>query len=388
LSTDGPIFSIFGDVLAVWIWRMIDMVESPRVLPPEPNRKLVGQEYSVVLPVPSDEFRDFVSGLLGKPQTISRVFGDPFEIRKEDIENTFHLVDQRVRQQNDASLVQFTIRISYDDGSTVLLNGLEDFSHYREIKPLVSVAVVLSGIYLIRFPEKKVPEKQEIELYASSDSPTGPRVIHVENDVHLIQGRALTGEIGIRIAHTARTWGADIEALLVGHVNTLLQLEGPLRNFIYQHSGSVGLAVATMFFLLTVTGAYFTSEQFLERQLASMRAVAGHPGNSVPDLALKLNFLIENATKGAWPRFSFALSVYLTVSLVAAAFMGVWAGTSAENRRPSFILLSQKAWERRVQLLSRRQRKWLSLAGSFVVSIAAGVIGNAIFASFLARSGK
>src|SRR5258708_6738933 len=102
----------------------------------EPRRGAADHSaYSVVLPCAPEDFTEFVSGLLGKAQTIEKVFAGAFEINADDIVNTFHLVNQRVHQQNEASLVQFTVRIVYDDDSSVLLNSLEDFVHYSEIRP-------------------------------------------------------------------------------------------------------------------------------------------------------------------------------------------------------------------------------------------------------------
>lgn len=59
-------------------------------------------KYVVVLPCPPDQFREFVSGLLGKPQTISKRITGPFEIGKADIENfiilLFNESDSRMKQ--------------------------------------------------------------------------------------------------------------------------------------------------------------------------------------------------------------------------------------------------------------------------------------------------
>jgi hypothetical protein len=81
-------------------------------------------EYAFILPCKPEDFRDFVGGLLGRPQTITGIFFGPFEVNKSDIENFHHLVVQRVGQQNEGTLVQFTVSIVYDDESSVLLNSL------------------------------------------------------------------------------------------------------------------------------------------------------------------------------------------------------------------------------------------------------------------------
>lgn len=72
-------------------------------------------QYAVVLPCEPDYFRDFVAGLLGKPQTITKEIFGAFELNKDDIANFYHLVIQRVGQQNESTLIQFTVRIVYDD---------------------------------------------------------------------------------------------------------------------------------------------------------------------------------------------------------------------------------------------------------------------------------
>jgi hypothetical protein len=67
------------------------------------------ENYEVLLPCAPEDFGEFVSRLLGKPQTIERLIYGVFEIKKEDVINTYHLVEQRIHQQNEAVLVQFSV---------------------------------------------------------------------------------------------------------------------------------------------------------------------------------------------------------------------------------------------------------------------------------------
>jgi hypothetical protein len=119
---------------------------------------------TVVLPCPPDQFRDFIAGLLGRAQTIESVVEGPFEVNKQSIENLFHLIEQRIGSQNEATLVQFTSRVVYNDSSSVLLNSLQSFLSYNEVKPLISVGLHLSWTYLIKFQNKPFPEKQVIVI--------------------------------------------------------------------------------------------------------------------------------------------------------------------------------------------------------------------------------
>ncbi|MBP7702051.1 MAG: hypothetical protein KA098_05555 [Phenylobacterium sp.] len=138
--------------------------------------------HSLVLPVEPNDFSEFIAKLLGKPQTIERKFESPFTIRKEDINHVFELVRQRIDSQNDATLAQFSARILYDDNSSVLVNSIDEFTHYNEIRPIVSNGLDLSWRWLVKFRGSNIPEKQEIEISfrtnpAKPKSPLGSGLI-------------------------------------------------------------------------------------------------------------------------------------------------------------------------------------------------------------------
>src|SRR4051812_22283351 len=100
----------------------------------------------VSLPCTPDTFKQFVSGLLGSAQTIERSFAGTFELEHSEINNIFQLVNQRVTQQNESSLLEFTIKLIYNDKSSVLLNSLSEFEHYREVRPIASSCAHLSWV--------------------------------------------------------------------------------------------------------------------------------------------------------------------------------------------------------------------------------------------------
>jgi hypothetical protein len=77
------------------------------MLPPDDTSK--HDRYGILLPCTTETFADFVSGLLGTAQTIERRFYGTFALTAAEVENTFHLVRQRVEQQNEASLIEFRV---------------------------------------------------------------------------------------------------------------------------------------------------------------------------------------------------------------------------------------------------------------------------------------
>lgn len=337
--------------------------------------------YSVVLPCDPDQFGEFVSGLLGKPQTIEKVVYGIFEVTRQDILNTFHLVDQRIHQQNDASLVQFTVRILYDDDSSVLLNSLADFECYTEIRPIASIGVVLSWTYLIKFKNKRVPEKQEINLSFRSDE---YEMFVVDDDVGVRRSRRWHGPKGIflRINHTERTWGVDIESLLTGHIKTLWKKPAQTEKFIYKHSETIGLSVGVLFFLGAIIGVFLTSSRFIASYLEKVHALAGEAASNADVLSSKLDFLIEVISTGAWPRFIFAVIVFLVISLVLSVVLGIWVGSKADNQPASYVLLSKAAEDRRTIRMNKLRRDWFMFGISIFASIVAGIISNVVFTKY------
>src|SRR5690606_18739310 len=141
-------------------------------------------------------------------------FRGRFEVTREHITHLYHLVEQRVQRQNQASLVQFSVRILYGNGSSVLLNSFADFDSYNEVQNLNSIGAILTWTYLIQFKDKPAPEKQEVSVsigVADHSRFRGYFSRHVtDEESHMIAD----SEISLVIKHTERSWGFDIENLL------------------------------------------------------------------------------------------------------------------------------------------------------------------------------
>lgn len=341
-------------------------------------------KYAVMIPCRQEEFADFISGLLGKPQTFGRVFADAYELTRRGVVNTFHLVDQRVRQQNEAVLIQFTVRISYDDNSSVLLNSFEDFTRYNEVRPLISVGAHLMWTYLIRFADRKVPEKQQIDITFSAGM--GGTVVSIEEDPPIFEESSWLGRghVATRISHTARTWGVDIDSLLEGHIKSLARPQGRLRKWTTRHSGNIGLGAGVLFLVITITAGYLSAGHFLRAQLGRVQDFLLAHGGS-PAVSEKLDFLLQLAAEGSWPRFAFVIGGFSVGALILSVLFGILVGTTADNRLASFVLLSEKAEVRKQTLLDKEKRKWLSFIGSVITGILIGVLGNVVFSISLAK---
>src|SRR4051794_32955810 len=88
----------------------------------------------ILIPFTADKLFDFICGLLAKAQVAEGQIIGNFDLEIADVENFFHLIDQRVQEQNQANLVQFTVKLLFTDGSSVLLPTLQQLQTYSEVR--------------------------------------------------------------------------------------------------------------------------------------------------------------------------------------------------------------------------------------------------------------
>jgi hypothetical protein len=352
-------------------WRIILIVTDAG--PPDKTEEPTN---AVILPCEPDQFRDFIAGLLGKPQTISRRLLGPFEVTKSDLENLHHLLEQRIVSQNEATLVQFTASISYDDSSSVLLNSLYDFQVYKEVKPLVSKAVTLSWTYLIKFRNKKFPERQQIDITFQARRETG--YIEDGNGISF-SSKHTASAIRFQIAHTDRTWGTDIESLLNGQLSTFEKLDYGLRKFAYLHSGVIGFSAFVLLFLSALGAGFYATGGLIEKYLAEAKRLAESNQHSSESLTKKLDFLTDIIASGFWTRYAFFLLGFVILALIASIFIGVMVGSSAGTVRPSFVLLTQRSEDVRIVELRSYENDWMTFLAALAGTLLVAVIGNYLF---------
>lgn len=342
-----------------------------------PTQRSSIPDAAVMLPCTQDQFREFISSLLGRPQTITKTINGAFSLDRTDLESLHHLVTQRVAQQNHGTLLQFTIRIVFSDGSTVLLNSLEEFRHYTEIRPVVSMGAHLTWTFLVQFPDKQFPEKQDVQISIL----TASRSIKIDDDagLHFFSSGPTVGIFSLRISHTARTWGADIESMFTAQIQTLLKAVPAWKKWVNRHSGWIALGVGVTFAMASLGAAFVSSQRFAASQATKARAVLEGITPGVGDVQPKIDYILQSVVAGDWPRHLFYTGVFLVLSFIVAIVLGAWAGSSAENPEPSFLLLSRESEKAREQELRGLRRRWCQFALSVVVSVITSVIGNYLF---------
>lgn len=338
----------------------------------------------VSLPLSNDAFKDFITAILGKPQTITRMIFGTFELEISDLTDIFKLVDQRVHQQNKAQLIQFTTKMIYSDNSTRLLSSYVELETFAEPRDVFPIAVHLELSYLVRFIDDKSPdgfsqpEKQEVIVSIATSGMHKYRMVNVE--ALNVFPMVTEGYFEITIKHTAISWGADIESLLTKILKTHINHESKIKYFIRSHSGRIGLAISGLFFGICVMLSIIKANSIdkLQKEVIS-KLLATTDNLSIESLHQKMNFIIEKALNIGGINQSLITTLYIILSFIICIFLGVWVGSAADNSPSSHLLFNKEAIKYKKKIDKRISKKWLSFCFSILCSFITGLMTNIIF---------
>lgn len=338
----------------------------------------------VALPFNENQFKEFVVGLLGKPQSISGSKEGIFEIELDDIRNIYSLLNQRINQQNDSHLISFNSSIVFSDDTTVLLNSIEELLSYSEIKPVVAKEIHLTFVYLIQFFDKDVPEKQEINL---SFVTSKENVLLNENKIldiydpllvaRRLRKRSKNGYIQYSIKHTARTWGSDLDALLSNHLTNLLKSEPKSTVFFRENGILFGLA----FFFFSVGLSIFYSQRInksiIETRSKEIREYFSNKSEeTLSAISQKLEYM-ANLEPLKYDGF-----LMILISFFIGAFGMIFISESFSNRKQSHILLTKESIKYKEEKDKEYSNQLRNFIFSIIISIVCSVLANYLFEYF------
>lgn len=323
-------------------------------------------------PFNGDQFKEFIKGLLGKPQTITKYMYGNFEIHLNDLQNLYDLVSQRVTQQNHGTLTQFTAKIYYDDKSSIQLGSFEELVTYNEVKPIISEAVKLSWDFLIQFTDKSHPEKQVIEVLIVSTKGKNSGDINIPFVVMNPQGY-----FKIHIEHTARSWGSDIENMLKNQIESMTKKPDKFKEFIRRKSNPISLSFAILFLLSCIIGAFIVTRNFIFNETIKVQNFTAESTNSTNE---KIDFLSGYIASGVASQHFFKVGIFILIAIILSIFFGVWIeSTASRNIEYSFVVLTRKSKDYRDTMIQKMKKKWIWFFLSIGLSIITGIITNYMF---------
>lgn len=302
------------------------------------------ERIGIVLPCEVSKFGEFISGLLGRKQTIEGSEQGTFEIEQRDIINTFNLIHQRVEAQNTASLAAFSLKVIYNNGNSVTHNTIPSFESHHPIEPCHPIEVVLHLTYLVEFKGSTVPEKQSIEVsftcYSHPWKDPRPRRYVME------------GAIEYRIEYTERTWGSDLASIVANHARTLVHKSGGFRSWITDNNDQLARYGAAVL------------------AVASIGAWACVTSSNSEALAASVSSMIQY---GAWS--------LLVMSALAALLWGI--AYTFENYvflgSSSFLVLVDRDRKHVAKRRKRQRQQYLIAISAWVMAVAGSVVASFIY---------
>jgi hypothetical protein len=212
------------------------------------------EETILALPIKKKVLGEFISNLLGQQQSIERSLDVKFDIDHAWLMNLHEMINQRIYQQADAHLTYFSSVIYFTGGVKRTFTSVEAFETYSENKKLLPIGIKIIWIYLIQFPLKKHPEKQQITFSAKTGHRKNLRLstsfIYILFDA-IFYSTLNESELNYQIDHTERTWGDDIEVIIANQVNFVVRndcIKNIFFNFL-RVSVSLLIAVYSIFYI-------------------------------------------------------------------------------------------------------------------------------------------
>ena len=334
-------------------------------------------ENTLLIPCEPKDFGKFVSSLLGETQSIHRRVKGPYEVTKDDVVNIYALVDQRLKRQNDSSLIEFSATTSYSDGSSVRVGSIDEFVRYGEVKPLISTDLTIQWKILIKFPHSSIPEKQEITVsfitWRDEDDDDSPSIASRWSEQYIDM-------IIVRVEHTDRTWGADIENMLVAHMGLLLKPDQKWRLFAKQHASTISATTATFVIVAGIWAIGHAATIVQEKSASVIQNSLSTSSADIVTLTAKTDAILNLMSLGMWEKFSLYSSGFLIAIVFCSGIIGATMQMFLRKRKRSYVLLTARSVSQRDKELSERKNNAYTLCAYIVGSIVLAVAGNYAFA--------
>ena len=291
------------------------------------------------------------------------------------------MIYQRIRSQNKGELIQFIAKISYNDKSMVTLNSINDFVTYNEIKQVIPNAIHLSWTYLIQFPDKEYPEKQQISVSFISGKAYS-RITEFDIVTSRIGGPNRGGIVQYNIKHTSRSWGVDIENLLTNHINTILDKQKQIVGFIKNNKFVISAisSLCITYGLVRIGFKYIS--HLKEVNLIDVNTALNKLGS---DLNGKVNYLTKYIAMEQVNKYADYKLYLILGGIIVFIILLAFIHESLDVTEESHILLTEEA--KKYQKLSKENilKQWRVFIFTLITGVLTGVGGNFIYAYLISR---
>lgn len=327
-----------------------------------------GSVLPVAAPVPTHD-----QARVNRARTIDRkvIFGalrGVFDLNRGQIESFFHIIDQRIREQNHRTPIVCEVAVYYSDGTSRKFGSVDSFSNYSETRNRFPTVVTIHQAYDITFPDSSEPERQTIDIEIRTSESISETIDMVANDrqlrmagdnVQVMVGNQ-TGEYGVityTINHSRVSWGLDLEGHIKSQIEKILQSPTSIDILLRRVAGPLNLFTTVFVGLYLVNAIIDAFFVFLyQRDGATTEAET---------LKVAAEYLVNGQ-----------IAKFVSASLVVAGLFFVFFSafvsrmTKALVRpKPSFIVLDDGDGIRREERLKKHEKRWLKFIGLLMLDV-------------------
>lgn len=338
---------------------------------------------AIVLPLRKRDLGSFISSLLGQQQTIERDLEIKFDIDHHWVINLHELLDQRIKQQAEATLMSFTFVIYFSDGLKRTLTSVDALKNYAETKKQIPVGIKVLWTYLVPFPGRDHPEKQEISFSAQIHSKDDQLTKAIKNKFRIetkfletIVGESERSSINYNIEHTERTWGDDLEVILSDQVDEVVRGEDTKDTLFNLTRLLLALAILVFSLVYPIYAISTMSEgssKKMDLLINEYREISAENPPSIAGVDEKLDQVADMIATGAKKTdgAEYGLLVLFFGPSIALIILRITRkGTS------SFLVFSKESENHRKRKLKRENRSYIIVAVSYVFAIVGSIIAN------------
>jgi hypothetical protein len=348
-------------------------MDNKNIVLPAPNE----EEVNISLPIKKKDLGNFICDLLGQQQTIERDIDDNFDIDHAWLINLHELIHQRIYQQADANLASFSAVIYFKKGLKRSFTTVNSLKNYTETKKDIPVGIKIIWIYLIQFPSKKYPEKQQITFSAHIHSKSEAKSNSNKNKLQLetlfldtFIRKSERSFINFQINHTERTWGDDIEVIMTKQLDEAIR-DDQLLGSLFNSSRLIFVLMILLFSFIYPTYTDISSRNDIMSTLMENYNAINISGTATADV------IIEKLDKLA------AISVGSKGTSLKPILIAIFGPSIAIlilriTRRStySFLVLSKESKKDRTKKLKQERRSVFALLWSFIIAVLTGIIAN------------
>ncbi|EMF7390804.1 hypothetical protein V8094_004587 [Vibrio parahaemolyticus] len=332
----------------------------------------------ISIPVGKKDLGSFICDLLGQKQSLERTYDVVFEVDHSWLMNLHDMIDQRISQQANSNLINFSAVVYFENGSKRTITTVDAFRGYHETKPHVSTGVKVVWEYLVHFPNRPHPEKQQISFSAHVyEKKNTEKSTNVDRLSKAVSENAKDSLINIQIDHTERTWGDDIENIISSCVAEISHEDDLKDNFLKISRFVLFIAIMAFTLVYPIYSAQSVSGETLDTLHNNFLELSNHTEATNELINKKLDMLFEAVStieSNRNSRSMWSLAFTFLGPIVAVIFLSV-----TKTARQSHILLSPRSNQLRDKLDKKNKGKVLIVILSYVLSIAAGVLANYSF---------